>query len=72
MERSENDNWVAVVVDAVRPRVLAQAKMCHRLGLAAVPPEDVVERITVGVLARLRAPKGAETGRGGSADGAGT
>lgn len=55
MEPEEIEAWVAEVVEAMLPSLLAQARMCDRLRLVARPPEEVAERLVADVMARLRA-----------------
>ncbi|WP_210503341.1 hypothetical protein [Nocardioides xinjiangensis] len=67
MKPNDIEQWVVEVVDALRPRLLAQARTCHRLRLAARPPEEVAALIADGVQARLRTSV-EETERTGAAE----
>jgi hypothetical protein len=63
MMQHEVEQWVGEVVDVLRPRLLAQARMCHRLRLTVRPPEEVADLVGDRVTARLRTSAAAETGR---------
>jgi hypothetical protein len=54
MEPREVEEWVAAVVGRLRPALLAQAMVWHRLRRGAPRPDEVAAAIAAEILRRLR------------------
>jgi hypothetical protein len=53
MERSDVEQWVATVVDALRPALLSRARMWDRLRTEAPPPEEFAGEVAALLVAHL-------------------